>query len=76
MGNTLEAVVGTFALRRVPGFNTSLERFRDVIALVVLAGMASTVISATMGVTSLVHAGIVSRATSVERGVFGGRASS
>ena len=52
-GNTLEAVVGAFLLSRVAGFRPSLERVRDVVSLVVLAGLLSTAISATIGVTSL-----------------------
>jgi diguanylate cyclase (GGDEF)-like protein len=58
-GNTLEAVVGAFLLTWV-GFRPSLRRIRDVVALVVLAGMASTAISATIGVSSLWGAGLVS----------------
>jgi two-component system, NarL family, sensor histidine kinase FusK len=51
-GNTLEALVGAFLLKRVD-FHASLERVRDVFALVVLAGIISTTVSATIGVTSL-----------------------
>jgi diguanylate cyclase len=58
-GNTLEAVVGAFLLSRVAGFRPSLERVRDVLSLVVLAGLLSTAISATVGVTSLWTAGLV-----------------
>jgi integral membrane sensor domain MASE1 len=53
-GNTLEAVVGAYLLRRVAGFQPSLERVRDVLALVALAAVGSTVIAATIGVGSLV----------------------
>jgi PAS domain S-box-containing protein len=52
VGNTLEAVIGYELLRRVR-FRPNLERVRDVLALVVLAGAASTAISATNGVTTL-----------------------
>jgi serine phosphatase RsbU (regulator of sigma subunit)/integral membrane sensor domain MASE1 len=52
-GNTLEGVVGAYLLRRV-GFRPSLERLRDVLALVVLGAGVSTTVSATVGVTSLV----------------------
>ena len=52
-GNTLEAVVGAYLLSRVD-FRPSLERVRDVLALVVLAGIVSTAIAATIGVTSLI----------------------
>ena len=58
-GNTLEALVGVFLLRRVADFRLSLERVRDVAALVVYAGMASTAIAATIGVASLWSAGLV-----------------
>jgi integral membrane sensor domain MASE1 len=51
-GNTLEAVVGAYLLRRA-GFRPSLERVRDVLALVALAAVGSTLIAATIGVVSL-----------------------
>jgi integral membrane sensor domain MASE1 len=53
-GNTLEAVAGAYLLRRVAGFAPSLERVRDVLALVALGAVGSTVIAATIGVGSLV----------------------
>jgi signal transduction histidine kinase len=52
VGNTLEAVVGAFLLSRV-GFRPQLDRVRDVLALVLLAAVASTAVSATNGVTTL-----------------------
>jgi integral membrane sensor domain MASE1 len=52
-GNTGEALVGAFLLRRVADFRPSLERVRDVIALALLAGVVSTTVSATIGVSSL-----------------------
>src|SRR3989454_1393075 len=57
VGNTLEAVIGAWLLRRV-GFDTALERLKDVLALVVLAALGSTVVSATIGVTSLCVGGV------------------
>jgi integral membrane sensor domain MASE1 len=56
IGNTGEALVGAFLLRRVADFRPSLERVRDVVALAVLAGVASTTVSATIGVGSLLIA--------------------
>jgi integral membrane sensor domain MASE1 len=53
-GNTLEAVVGALLLCRVARFRPSLERVRDVLALVGLAAVGSTAIAATIGVASLV----------------------
>jgi len=52
-GNTLEAVVGAHLVRRVPGFVVTLESVRSVVAFVLLGGMLATLISATIGVTSL-----------------------
>ncbi|HVE77501.1 MAG TPA: MASE1 domain-containing protein [Gemmatimonadaceae bacterium] len=59
VGNTLEAVVGTYALRRVAGLRPALDRLRDVLALIGLAAGLSTTISATIGVLSLYLGGIV-----------------
>ena len=56
IGNTLEAVVGAYLLRRA-GFRNSLERVRDVLLLVVLGAGLSTTISATNGVGVLALAG-------------------
>src|SRR5204862_3661784 len=54
-----EALVGAAILRRVPGFNTTLERVTSVVGLIVGAAMASPIISATVGVTSLYAGGTV-----------------
>jgi integral membrane sensor domain MASE1 len=48
-GNTLEGIVGAHLLR-IANFRISLDRVRDVLALVVLAAVGSTVIAATIGV--------------------------
>jgi integral membrane sensor domain MASE1 len=53
IGNTGEALLGAFLLRRVADFRPSLERVRDVVALAVLAGIVSTTVAATVGVASL-----------------------
>jgi signal transduction histidine kinase len=60
VGNTLEAVLAVYALRRIPDFQVSLERLADVIGLIVLAAGLSTMVSATIGVASLYLGGIVS----------------
>jgi PAS domain S-box-containing protein len=52
VGNTLEAVVGAFLLRRA-GFGPSLERTRDVIALGLLGAVVATTIAASNGVAVL-----------------------
>ncbi len=53
IGNTLEALVCTALLRR-QRFRPSLDRLRDVLVLVLLAMPTSALISATLGVSSLV----------------------
>src|SRR5207253_10584138 len=60
VGNTLEAVVGAWLLRRFVGFDNSLERLKDVFGLVTLAAGVSTTVSATIGVTSLCLGGVQS----------------
>jgi len=57
VGNTLEALVATWLLTSFAGFQLSLERLRDVFALVVLGAIASTPVSATIGVTVLTLSG-------------------
>ena len=57
VGNTLEALVATWLLTSFAGFRVPLERLRDVFALVVLGAIASTPVSATIGVTALTLSG-------------------
>ena len=59
VGNTLEPVLAVYALRRIPGFDVSLERLFDVIGLIVIAAGLTTMVSATIGVSSLYLGGIV-----------------
>src|SRR5262245_21754270 len=59
VGNTLEAVLGAWTLTRIIGFHASLERLRDVIALVALPACVTTALSATIGTTSLELGGVI-----------------
>jgi signal transduction histidine kinase len=59
IGNTLESVLGAYALRRIPGFRSTLDRLPDVLGLIVLAATISTMVSATIGVSSLFLGGLV-----------------
>jgi signal transduction histidine kinase len=59
IGNTAEALLGAFVLGQA-AFRGSLARPRDVLALIALAAVASTVVSASVGVASLSLGGIVS----------------
>ncbi|HET7696664.1 MAG TPA: ATP-binding protein [Vicinamibacterales bacterium] len=57
-GNTLEAVAAAWLLRRRPEFAATLARVGDVTAFLVVAVVASPVVSATVGVTTLCAAGV------------------
>lgn len=59
VGNTLEALAAAYALQRIPGFRRSLDRLIDAFALIVVAAVLSTAISAAIGVLSLYLGGIV-----------------
>lgn len=61
-GNSLESVVGFFLFRMAIGEKTSLEKVQDVVALVTLGAVLSTMISATIGVTCLYFGGVVAHA--------------
>ena len=52
-GNTLEALVGVWLLTRVADFHSALDRRRDVLAIITLAAVASTTLSALIGVVAL-----------------------
>jgi signal transduction histidine kinase len=51
-GNTIEALVGAKLLQRV-GFQPSMRRLHDVASLFLLAACLSTIVGATVGVTSV-----------------------
>ncbi len=53
IGNTLEALLGAWLLRRLAGFRIPPERLRDVLSLIFLAAGLTTTVSATLGVASL-----------------------
>ena len=56
VGNTLEAVCGAALLARFD-FRPALARLRDVLALVICAGIVSTMVAATIGNLSLLAGG-------------------
>ncbi len=56
-GNTLEAVVGASLVNRYAGGTCAFDRARDVFRFMILAGLVSTALSATCGVTSLALGG-------------------
>lgn len=64
VGNSLEAIVGVYLLRHF-GFNNRLTHVRDVLYLALFAAGISTMIAATVGVTSLASFGVISWSTFV-----------
>jgi signal transduction histidine kinase/ActR/RegA family two-component response regulator len=48
-GNTLEAAAAAFLIRRFIGFRSPFDRAQDVLKFVVIAGILSTTVSATIG---------------------------
>src|SRR5262245_12181009 len=58
LGNTLEALLAAWMLRRLVKFDPSLQRVKDVLGIVVLAAGLSTMVSATIGVASLCLGGV------------------
>ena len=57
-GNTLEAVAAAWAIRRFVGTGHAINWLRYAMGLVIFGALASTVISATIGVTSLCAGGL------------------
>ena len=58
LGNTLEAVLGEYALHHIPGFRLGLDRLSDALGFVGVA-LTSTLVSATIGVSSLYAGGLI-----------------
>ncbi len=56
-GNTLEGLLGAYLVNRFAHGRRAFERARDTFRFAVLAGVVSTVVSATLGVTSLAVGG-------------------
>jgi len=61
-GNTLEGVVGCYLVNRFAGGQHAFERAQDIFKFGLLAGMVSTTIAATLGITSLALGGFADRA--------------
>ena len=56
-GNTLEGLVGAWLVNRFAGGRETLSRPRDILKFIALAAGLSTIVSATIGVTTLSIAG-------------------
>jgi diguanylate cyclase (GGDEF)-like protein len=57
IGNTLEGVLGCYLVNRFAASRRFFERAQDIFRFALLAGMVSTALSATIGVTTLALAG-------------------
>jgi PAS domain S-box-containing protein len=57
-GTTLAALTGAFLLRRVVNFRASLSRLRDALGMIVLGAFGSSVVSASIGASTLYAAHI------------------
>jgi two-component system, NarL family, sensor histidine kinase FusK len=57
LGNTLEPLCGAFLLRRQQNFSLALDKVSDVLALLVLAAMGSTIVGASFGTLGLIVGG-------------------
>ena len=60
VGNTLEGLVGAHLVRRYVADGGAFSTPKNVVLFALLAGLASTVVSATLGVATLTLAGFVS----------------
>ena len=63
IGSTLEAILGAYLLQQVAGIHNELARVRDVLALVILAALLSTLVGATIGTTSAWLGGLIPSAS-------------
>lgn len=62
LGASLQAIVGTFLVRRFVGWPNSLAQEKDVLKFILLTGPVSCLVAATVGVTSLLSAGAIQSA--------------
>ena len=60
IGNTVGAIVCAYLLERVPGFNKSLERTRDVVAYIACACFLGTTVNASFTMIVLAYANPIS----------------
>jgi two-component system sensor kinase FixL len=60
IGNTLEGLVGAYLVQRFANGRSVFDRSRDVFTFVIFAGIVSTAVSATLGVTVLCLGGLAS----------------
>lgn len=59
VGATAAALTAALLLKRVARFQVTLDRIKDVLALILLAAVVSTAVSALIGATALLGGGVV-----------------
>src|SRR6185312_2440812 len=57
IGNTMGAVICTYLLKRIGGFNSAMERTRDVTVYIALACFLGTTVNAVFNFVGLVYSG-------------------
>src|SRR5579872_131305 len=57
IGNTIGAIICTYLLRRVSGFNNAMERTRDVTYYIALVCFLGTTVNAAFNVVGLIYGG-------------------
>ena len=62
IGASLQAVLGAWAIERWVGFPANLSQGRDIVRFLALGGPMSCVVSASVGVTTLLGSGVISPA--------------
>ncbi len=65
IGNSLEALLGSYFLKK-SGFKGSFNNLKIVLALIALTALISTIVSATIGVTSLLLGGVITASSFVD----------
>ena len=59
-GAAIQALLGSFLIRRYVGFPTTLEQEKDIIRFLLLGGPVSCIVSASFGITTLFALGFIS----------------
>ena len=59
LGSTAQAALGTWLIRRVVGFPTALDSTQEIVRFLFLGGPLSCLLAATVGIGTLVAAGIM-----------------
>lgn len=64
-GNMFAAIIGAYLLQRIASFDRNLSQVKDVLALIVFGSLLNSIISASVGVTSLALGNLISPSDAV-----------